>query len=70
MQGLIPGLWGRDLSQRQTLNQLSHAGAPLIPFLGFKHHLSILDSQSSISRLCLSNELQTHESNSLLNIFT
>ena len=29
MQGLIPGPQDHDLSQRQTLNQLSHAGTPL-----------------------------------------
>ena len=26
----IPGPWGHDLGQRQTLNQLSHSGAPVI----------------------------------------
>lgn len=26
--GLFPGLWDHDLSWRQTLNQLSHSGAP------------------------------------------
>ena len=26
--GSIPGLWDHDLSQRQTLNQLSHPGTP------------------------------------------
>jgi len=26
--GLIPGPWDHDLSQRQTLNQLSHPGVP------------------------------------------
>ena len=27
-QGSILGPWDHDLSQRQTLNQLSHSGAP------------------------------------------
>ena len=27
------GLWDHDLSQRQTLNQLSHPGAPIEQFL-------------------------------------
>ena len=26
----IPGLWDHDLSRRQTLNQLSHLGAPKV----------------------------------------
>ena len=28
--GSIPGLWDRDLSRRQTLNSLSHPGAPRV----------------------------------------
>ena len=32
MQGLITGPWDHDLSQRQTLNWLSHPGAPGNPF--------------------------------------
>ena len=32
---LIPGLWGHDLSRRQTLNGLSHSGMPMINYLKF-----------------------------------
>ena len=32
-QGLIPGPQARDLSRRQTLNQLSHPGTPQKSFL-------------------------------------
>ena len=32
-QGLISGPWGHDLNWRQTFNQLSHPGAPLMAFL-------------------------------------
>jgi len=36
---LIPGPWNRDLSQRQTFDQLSHPGAPGITLIlnVFKH---------------------------------
>ena len=30
MQGLIPGPWDHDLSQRQMLNHLSHPGTPIV----------------------------------------
>jgi len=28
----VPGPWGHDLSWRQTLDQLSHPGAPIVSF--------------------------------------
>nr|XP_054367125.1 E3 ubiquitin-protein transferase RMND5B isoform X6 [Mirounga angustirostris] len=33
MRDLIPGTWDHDLSRRQTLNRLSHPGAPVLTFL-------------------------------------
>ena len=32
MQGSVPGLWDHDLSQRQTLNRLSHPGTQICTF--------------------------------------
>ena len=40
-QCLIPGPWDHDLNWRQTLNQLSHPGAPVLHFSLFEKYLTI-----------------------------
>ena len=48
MRGLIPGPWDYDLSQRQTLNQLSHSGAPEMGILNALASQTGLDMLGSV----------------------
>ena len=49
MRGSIPGLWDHDPSRRQTLNHLSHPGAPILPF--FNH--SVDNRPNKLSQMIL-----------------
>ena len=48
MRGSILGPWDQELSQRQTLNQLSHPGAPVVMFLSQEESKDLEDTSSKI----------------------